>query len=192
MDVGTGKGHLVEAIIKKARELGKAVKYIGVDNKLKVPSGIKTREAENENEKGGFGFVVADAVELPAPDKSVDGVSFFFSFHHMKEEADIRKSLREALRVIKDGGKIFVAEDIIETSQEQDFATKIDRSLEFYSDDEVNRKYYHKSLSAWQKIFDDFGLNILETREFDTKYGGHWKGKIRHKFFVLEKRENKK
>ncbi|HFC36230.1 MAG TPA: class I SAM-dependent methyltransferase [Candidatus Moranbacteria bacterium] len=112
LDIGTGMGYIAKEIAGKMKSEGRPIKYVvGIDNKFVFSPNLRN----GNNEDGLLKFVNADAKELPFSDKSFDNVTFFFSFHHMSRESDIECSLREALRVLKDNGKIFVAEDIVET-----------------------------------------------------------------------------
>ena len=145
LDIGTGMGYIAKEIVRKMKSKGEPVTYvIGIDNRFAFSSNLRNGNDEDSLLK----FVNADAKELPFPDKSFDNVSFFFSFHHMSKEGDIECSLREALRVLKDNGKIFVAEDIVETPEERENALAIDRMMEIGEE----REYHYKSFEEWKKF----------------------------------------
>lgn len=63
----------------------------------------------------GVTFAEAGAEKLPADDASVDGVLFFRSLHHVPAEL-MADAMREAARVLKPGGFLYVAEPGMEGS----------------------------------------------------------------------------
>jgi ubiquinone/menaquinone biosynthesis C-methylase UbiE len=57
----------------------------------------------------GLEFVEADAQQIPAPDKSVDGVFFIYSLHHVPAEI-YPTVFAEVFRVLKSDGFLYVIE----------------------------------------------------------------------------------
>jgi SAM-dependent methyltransferase len=58
-------------------------------------------------------YIQGIAEDLPIPTRSVDIVVFFNSLHHV-DETGLFKALREAARVLKPGGILFVSEPLAE------------------------------------------------------------------------------
>jgi len=188
LDVGTGKGHIVEAILNDAESENKSVTFVGVDNRFKFPKILTNRMKEKLKKPASF--LVADAKKMPFKKRQFDGVSFFFSFHHMKKEDDIEKALDEALRVLKEDGKIFVAEDIVESENDRVVLDKIDRTLEFcLTGDGDDVEYHYKTPDQWKNIFKRHNLVIEKTYDFSTKYGKR-REEVKHRFFVLKRERN--
>ena len=52
---------------------------------------------------------VGDARSLDLPDSSVDAVLLLGPMYHLRERADRIRTLREARRVVRDRGPIFIA-----------------------------------------------------------------------------------
>jgi ubiquinone/menaquinone biosynthesis C-methylase UbiE len=70
---------------------------IGIAGKIKKKFGLKSI------------FAVGDAERLSFPDNSFDVVLFFATLHHLPKKS-MEKSLAEAHRVLRKGGRVVVAE----------------------------------------------------------------------------------
>lgn len=180
LDVGTGKGHIVQRILEDAEKSGNPLlNYYGIDIADKPSKKVQRREAkrrgvsmrENFNPTN-FSFASAD--ELPFKDNSLDGVSYIFSIHHMSKEI-LAKVINEAKRVIKKDGQIFIAEDLAGTDQQRIITEKIDRRINL----ELGGEHNYKSDQEWQEYFDAMGLVITAKKFFDS-------GKVKHGFYVLK------
>ena len=98
VDVGCGDGWLVRSMTRK----GAHVTGVEVSpNIWRTPS--KFPPAGDEH------YIQGIAEDLPIPTRSVDIVIFFNSLHHV-DEPGLFKALREAARVLKSGGILFVSE----------------------------------------------------------------------------------
>jgi SAM-dependent methyltransferase len=73
-----------------------------------VPRHVETAAAL-DTKCGSIEAQLGDASTLPFPDASMDAVLCFGPMYHLIEEADRIAALREALRVARPGGPIFVA-----------------------------------------------------------------------------------
>jgi SAM-dependent methyltransferase len=102
VDVGCGGGGL-------ARELSaRGAHVIGVEISEEQLAPAIARD-------GGSGarYLVGRAQELPLDDASVDVVLFMRALHHVRS-ADLGLALREARRVLRPGGAVYVAEPLAE------------------------------------------------------------------------------
>ncbi len=78
LDVGTGRGDIPAAVKQRAKELGKCVRTIGIDQSLPLVTG---------NYPGNDVVVLGDALSLPFADASVDVVLASQLLHHFPEKA---------------------------------------------------------------------------------------------------------
>ncbi len=100
LDVGCGDGWL-------ARQLAAAgARVVGVD-----PQQDALRRARELDTQRHVRYVLAGAEQLPLPDASFDVVIFFNSLHHVPTDA-IDTALREAARVLRPGGLLYVQEPL--------------------------------------------------------------------------------
>jgi SAM-dependent methyltransferase len=102
VDVGCGGGALV-------RELAAAgACAVGVEI-----SEAQLATARSRDDGSGGRYLVGRAEDLPLPDGSVDVVVFMRSLHHVPVE-HLETALREARRVLRPDGAVYVAEPLAE------------------------------------------------------------------------------
>ncbi len=102
VDVGCGGGALV-------RDLAAAgARPIGVEISEEQLAGARSRE-----DGSGARYLVGRAEALPLDDASVDLVVFMRSLHHVPPE-HLQAGLREARRVLRSDGAVYVAEPLAE------------------------------------------------------------------------------
>lgn len=100
LDVGCGGGGL-------ARDLSaRGARVIGVDI-----SEAQLANAIARDSGSGARYLVGRAQELPLDDASMDVAVFMRSLHHVPS-ADLRLALREARRVLRPGGAVYIAEPL--------------------------------------------------------------------------------
>ena len=102
LDLGCGTGTL--ALLAKRRRPG--ARLVGLDGDPKMLARARAKAAEAGLE-ARFDEGLAD--RLPYPDRSFDRVLSSLFFHHL-DPAVTRRTLREALRVLKPGGELHVAD----------------------------------------------------------------------------------
>jgi ubiquinone/menaquinone biosynthesis C-methylase UbiE len=97
LDIGCGTGSLLVTIKRKYPEAD----VVGLD-----PDPRALARARRKGQRSGIWFQLDQgfADELPYPDGSFDRVLSSFMFHHL-ENSDKVKTLREARRVLKPGGR---------------------------------------------------------------------------------------
>lgn len=187
LDVGTGKGHITQQILtdmeQKEAPLGS---YSSIDIGDKPLKKVQKRERKRlqqvgvvENTKNPMGFAWASAESLPYKSDSLDGVSFFFSIHHMDKD-DLNEVITEAKRVLKKDGLIFIAEDIVEIEEQRKITEERDRKVNWEGND---KEHSYKSNNEWKKYFEENGLEVVRSTFFQTD---DKKGTIQHGFYVLK------
>ena len=102
VDVGCGGGALVrELTVRGARVVG-----------VEISEG-QLAAALAQDDGRGARYVVGAAQRLPLDDSSVDVAIFMRTLHHVPP-ADMSDALREASRVVRAGGSVYVAEPLAE------------------------------------------------------------------------------
>lgn len=104
VDVGCGAGKL-------SRELAaRGATVLGVE-----PDPVQAEKNRRAEPVAGLTFAEAGAEALPVADASVDGVIFCRSLHHVPER-HMAAALREAARVLRPGGFLWVVEPAMDGS----------------------------------------------------------------------------
>lgn len=177
LSVGSGKGHELEELdmhLPKSR-------IIGVD-----PHDHMTRPVERRLKEQAHDCCYLDetysAENLSViKDKSIDGIVYCFVLHHIIEEKhDL--VVNELNRVIKDDGYVFLAEDLVDNTEEHKKTERVDRLLNV----EVRQNDVHnyRNIEDWKSFFNEHGFNFVDANEEKSKSG------VRHGFFVFQKRTN--
>jgi SAM-dependent methyltransferase len=110
LDIGCGSGALTIDLAKKYKE----THIIGIDNwgkQWEYSKKLCEKNAEIEGVAKRVTFQKADASALPFDDDSMDVVVSNLVFHEVGGVQDKKELIREALRVIRKGGK-FVLQDL--------------------------------------------------------------------------------
>jgi SAM-dependent methyltransferase len=102
VDIGCGGGVLVRALAARGARM----------------TGVEISESQlaaaiRDDDGTGAQYVVGLAERLPLEDASVDVVVFMRSLHHVPP-ADMLDGLREAARVLRPGGAVYIAEPLAE------------------------------------------------------------------------------
>ncbi len=145
VDVGCGGGGLVRDLVARG------ARVTGVEI-----SESQLAAAERDDGGSGARYVVGRAERLPLADGSVDVVVFMRALHHVAP-ADMPVALREAARVLRGGGVVYVAEPL----PEGDFF-----ALTSLVEDEREVR------AAAQRAVGDAaaaGLERVETLEYDVR-----------------------
>lgn len=102
VDIGCGGGVLVRALTARG------ARVTGVEI-----SESQLATAIRDDDSGGARYAVGVAQRLPLSDQSADVVVFMRAFHHVPP-ADMLSALREARRVLRPGGVVYIAEPLAE------------------------------------------------------------------------------
>jgi ubiquinone/menaquinone biosynthesis C-methylase UbiE len=183
LDIGTGRGHIVERILSDMEKNKKPLKsYACIDLSSKPARLVQKREGKRKHAEGNnpLNFSLASGAHLPFRDQAMDGVSITFALHHMPLEV-IDDSINEAKRVIKKDGLIFITEDTVGSEEQREITLRADRLLNFEGIDEVHN---YRSIEEWERYFDKRGLEVVDRRGFSSKLPAV--GIVPHHFLVLK------
>ncbi|MCP5369828.1 MAG: bifunctional demethylmenaquinone methyltransferase/2-methoxy-6-polyprenyl-1,4-benzoquinol methylase UbiE [Rickettsiaceae bacterium] len=106
IDVAGGTGDIAFKIKKNAKQLGQQPRITVTDINPEMLK-ICQQEAINRNILNNFDIVVADAENLPFPDKSFDYYTIAFGIRNV---INIKNVLKEAYRVLKPNGQFLCLE----------------------------------------------------------------------------------
>lgn len=145
VDIGCGGGALVRQLA------GLGARVVGVEISEQQLAGAVEQD-------GGTGaeYLVGRAQELPLADGAVDAAVFMRTLHHVPPR-DLTQALREAARVLRSGGVVYVAEPLAEGDYFQ-LTSLVENELEVRE--------------AAQRALQDAGLAGLErltTVEYDVR-----------------------
>lgn len=112
--------------------------------------------------------VVMDAMELGFPDSTFDAVTAFFSFMYMMDDA-LEAALKEASRVLKPGGELFIWDPIVRppgSSEKKVFISWLDVELPNGSLVETGYGHYLRRLGPDRitSLAERWGLRLIESR----------------------------
>ena len=168
LDIGCGKGYVGGELKSKDESLDIFSVDLG-DRPTK-----RMRKITSET------FSMADASVLPFPDKSFDGVMVFFVMHHMPTNTQL-KLLKEAKRVVKQEGHIFVLEDTVPEFDNSQLEITEKADKRFNPDFFLNKPHNFRSENKWNEVFCDLGLTLQRTVNYRS-------GKVPHTFFLLSRK----
>ena len=155
--IGTGSGHVADHIEKETG--AKIIKFDLAD--LRTPADIKDDK-----------FALANARRLPVKDNSLDTICLFDLLHHTLNQNDI---LKEALRVLKPGGKLLIMEDTIPEKFQK--GVKFKKWIVGKMDDILNKQptganpHNYQSISDWEILLHKVGFNIDSNKTFSWHWG---------------------
>lgn len=147
VDLGAGDGYLSRAVAAKVGSV------IAVDI-----SGAMLHELSKKAAKEGLSNIqtlLSDGCDMPLADKSAEIVCANMFLHHIEEPVEV---IKEMYRVLKPGGKVFLA-DLIEHGNKE-FKEKMHDVWQGFSQTEV-RSWFAKT-----------GFKILEYDSFNKKNSG--------------------
>ena len=102
IDVGCGGGALARALVERGATV------LGVE-----PDPVQAARNREASETPGVSFAEGRAESLPVGDGAADGVIFGRSLHHVPQAA-MRPALKEARRLLRSGGFLYVLEPVME------------------------------------------------------------------------------
>ena len=131
-DVGCGNLGFTKQVAEFARSV------LAID-----PDPLQAQSNRNAQYPANIEFVETSAVSIPGGDKSLDGIFFAYSLHHV-EAASYSKMYSELSRVLKPDGFMYVIEPI---------DGPLNQVMRLFHDEEVERA----AAQAWlESIADDF------------------------------------
>lgn len=112
LDIGYGNGALTTKLAQKCTN----ARVIGIDywgKRWEYSKNTCERNAEIEGVSERVTFQKASAISLPFDDGHFDAVVSNFVFHEVSDAKDKREVIREALRVVKKGGKFAFQDEFL-------------------------------------------------------------------------------
>lgn len=124
---------------------------------------IDNRQEELEEAPDGFQKVLMDVTDLQYADGSFDHVTSFFSLMFMSE-CEQRQAIREAARVLKEGGKLHIWDCDIISAYPEPFCVDLEIHLpkESISTTYGVGKLDPQSAASIQELCTDAGLELAE------------------------------
>ncbi|MCK5123321.1 MAG: class I SAM-dependent methyltransferase [Candidatus Pacebacteria bacterium] len=176
VDVGGGKGHMMQELIKSNPD--KEIKTVGIDL-----SDYASKKVSKSNEGEKMDSVFGDGENMPIKDKSVEMATAYFTFQELDDDQqnEILEQMRE---MIKDNGRIVLVDEIL---QEEKTEGIIAHSKNILLNLKVS-KFNLRSEDEWKKFFEDNELEV----ESSVIFGDDEENK-KEQFisFVLKKTEEK-
>jgi arsenite methyltransferase len=124
LDLGCGRGAVLLATAKRLPR-GRA---IGVDlwqaDQTDNSQQATLQNAALENVADRIEVRTADMTDLPLPDESVDVIVSNLAIHNIPSHGGRRRALEEAIRVLRPGGRLAIA-DLWETRQHADYLREL-------------------------------------------------------------------
>jgi ubiquinone/menaquinone biosynthesis C-methylase UbiE len=176
VDIGGGKGHIMQEIIKANSEKG--IKTVGIDL-----SDYASKKVSESDEEKKMDSVFGEGEDMPIKGKSVEMATAYFTFQELddNQQAEV---LEEMKRIIKDDGRIVIVDEF---SQEKETEGIMARGKNILRNLKVSKFNLHNN-EEWRKFFKDNELEI----ESSTVFGDDEENK-KEQFisFVLKKAEEK-
>ncbi|MDQ6775158.1 MAG: class I SAM-dependent methyltransferase [Actinomycetota bacterium] len=108
VDIGCGGGSLVRQLA------GRGARVIGLEiSAEQLAPALARAEAEAGTDAGAARYLIGRAQALPVEDASVDVAVFMRTLHHVSPP-ELMQALREARRVLRSGGVVYIAEPLTE------------------------------------------------------------------------------
>ncbi len=101
-EIGIGTGNLAVQVLKHAKEQGKTVAYIGIDQSINMLKEAKKKCPKVQLKKGDF-------LNLPLQAKCCDTVVSSYAFHHCDAE-EKKLAIAEMDRVLREHGTVIIAD----------------------------------------------------------------------------------
>ncbi len=150
LDIGTGSGYLAFEVAKNNPK----AKVTGLDI---VEKALAENRKRAENEKiNNVDFVSYEGITFPFKDNTFHYVTARYCLHHFP---DIQHTFNEAARVLKYGGKFFLADP---TPNENDKDRFVDEYMQMKKDGHI--KFY--TFEEFTKLAENAGFT--KVKEFET------------------------
>lgn len=169
--LGAGKGHEMEAI----RRALPSVVIWGVDPHDHYAPDVE-RRLEDDHEVFYLHESVSAEDLRELPNESQDAITLHFVLHHIDAVAH-DKVFAEIARVLKFDGRVYIAEDIVDSDEERAVTERIDRRINF---ELGGGPHNYRSIEEWRVFFKEKGFDVERVHE--TK-----PDKVRHGWFVLKR-----
>jgi ubiquinone/menaquinone biosynthesis C-methylase UbiE len=174
LDLGSGFGHISEAILKDApgRQCVMIDPASSLAPKVRQRLGLRARF-----------FITADGASLPFRDGTFTAAWASFVLHHtsFNKQGDI---LSEAARVVQPQGFFVLLEDTPQTPREEANTLRADRRLNF---EPAGSPHYYRRVEQWRTELERHGFAIREEVAFRGVFPQVTLRPIRHTAFVCQR-----
>lgn len=154
LDLGAGSGYLTFALARSFKDIS----VTGLD--------IVEKTLENDqmkaNEEGlsNISFVSYNGTDFPFEDNEFDMVVSRYALHHFPE---IKKSLSEVFRVLKENGTLFISDP---SPNENDTTGFVDEFMQVKKDGHIK----FRSLKDWKIICEGSGFRLCKEFESSIRF----------------------
>lgn len=151
LDLATGTGFTAIALAKKVRHviaLDKTTEMLDEARKLAASEGLKNID-----------FTLGEVEEIPSKDDFFDIVTSRRAPHHFLEK---NKFLREALRVLKPGGRLGISDMVSPEGDKEDSYNELERIRD-------PSHVRAETLSSWKTLIDDAGFASIEATAYEDR-----------------------
>ena len=139
IDAGCGKLTFTKLLVEQG------AKVLAID-----PDPVQAQKNRDADPVPGIDFVETGAESLPVKDRSIDGVFFSYSLHHVKSEL-FPAVYEEVVRVLRPDGFLYVLEPI---------DCPLNQVMRLFHDEEVERT------AAWKSLCDMAVPKFREVQQF--------------------------
>jgi ubiquinone/menaquinone biosynthesis C-methylase UbiE len=157
LDVGCGNGFIAHHL---SAMLGTSA--IGIDVGPATEAAIEYRRF--------------DGIHFPLADDSVDAVLLCYVLHHAQDAGAV---LMEVRRVLRNGGRVIIYEDIPETRWDKGVCWIHNRQWK-----KRTGLCTFRNALEWERLFESFGFEIVEARQLSRCR--NFTHPVRRRFFLLQ------
>lgn len=169
--VGAGKGHeMIDAMDRFPES-----KITGIDPNDAPTKKVEQKFKDNPNVKFLSEHVRAENLQ-GIEDNSQDAIVLNFVLHHV-DLSQYEQVMSELKRVLKDSGYLFVAEDLVDSANEQKITEIRDRIMNW---EIKSAPHNYNNVEDWNNFFSKHGFSMVEVNTVKPKT-------VRHGFFVFRK-----
>lgn len=174
IDVGSGLGHVVEALLRSAP----ARRCVGVDP-VWTPAERLRRRLDGAA-AGRWRFLAADGRRLPFADGSFDAAWMAFVLHHVPYDGQWRL-LDEVRRVLRPGGVFLLLEDVPANEAEWRVVETADRRLNVET---AHAPHRYRSSGEWESVLPRAGFAVERRIDFTRVFPRASLAPVPHAAFV--------
>lgn len=174
LDLGSGQGHIAEAVLRKAPDRTCVM--------MDPVAATGRRVARRISGRRGYA-VRADGMHLPFADRSFDGVWVAFVLHHVLFEGQ-QTILREIRRVLRPGAVFVLLEDTPRNGQEAETTLCADRRLNSEPDDVP---HHYRAPREWRADLPQLGFSVEREIAFTRLFPPATIRAVQHRAFMCRR-----
>jgi ubiquinone/menaquinone biosynthesis C-methylase UbiE len=180
MEIGSGSGYDLAAILKRG------YRALACDISEASVKFVKNKLSSLKNSAKAV-YLVADGQNLPLPDNSIDCLYLVASLHHFEDQADL---LSEALRILKNGGRLILAMEPSKFMMSFTKLFKYSKKLRVHQGhSEADETHQGYGLKDFKNLIRENGLSKIKIKRVWLLQGFiHYGLEAIFRFFKLKKR----